>query len=216
MSNYHGQWLQDQFIEENIFKGYKNGIFMDVGAHDGISLNNTLYFEKQNNWSGINIEPIKSVYDLLVKNRPNCININCAVSNNDGVEKFICNTGYTEMLSGLYKSYDYRHKNRLLSENIDFKSTTEYIDVITRKISTICNDYDIKHIHLLSIDVEGSEFDVIKSIDFDKLFVDLIVFENNYQDISDPIIIYLNTKNYKLVKYSHDIYMLHNNSIFNK
>jgi len=36
MSNYYGQWLQDKIIEEQIFKGHKNGIFMDIGAHDGI------------------------------------------------------------------------------------------------------------------------------------------------------------------------------------
>jgi hypothetical protein len=56
---YYSQDKQDKFLEENIFKGYKNGIFIDVGAHDGVNLNNTLYFESNNNWSGINIEPIK-------------------------------------------------------------------------------------------------------------------------------------------------------------
>ena len=56
--------------------GFKNGFFVDVGAHDGISINNTLYFERNNGWKGINIEPIKKVFDNLVINRPNCINLN--------------------------------------------------------------------------------------------------------------------------------------------
>ena len=58
---FHSQFEQDKFLEQNIFKGYKNGFFIDVGAHNGISMSNTLFFEKENGWKGINIEPIPSV-----------------------------------------------------------------------------------------------------------------------------------------------------------
>ena len=80
---FYSQDGQDIYLENNVFKGYKNGFYVDVGAHDGISINNTLYFEKNNNWTGINIEPIKKVFDKLVINRPNNINLNCAVCNNN-------------------------------------------------------------------------------------------------------------------------------------
>ena len=95
MVQYNSQENQDKYLEENIFNGYKNGVFVDVGAHDGVSINNTLYFEKYNQWKGINIEPIQRVFMKLVLNRPNSININCAVCNTDGEADFICNNGYT-------------------------------------------------------------------------------------------------------------------------
>jgi hypothetical protein len=38
---FHSQYQQDQFLEQQVFKGFKNGVFVDVGAHDGVSLNNT-------------------------------------------------------------------------------------------------------------------------------------------------------------------------------
>ena len=60
---FHSQYNQDKYLETNIFKGFQNGFFVDVGAHDGKSLNNTLFFEENNNWTGINIEPIKSVFE---------------------------------------------------------------------------------------------------------------------------------------------------------
>ena len=63
---FNSQHKQDMLLELSVFKGYKNGFFIDIGAHDGVTINNTLYFEKYNNWSGINIEPIKKVYDKLV------------------------------------------------------------------------------------------------------------------------------------------------------
>jgi FkbM family methyltransferase len=189
---------------------------MDIGAHDGISINNTLYFEKNNNWSGYNIEPIKSVFEKLVINRPNSININCAVCNNNGTAKFLCNTGYTEMISGLKDNFDTRHVLRLERENEAMGSTTEIIEVNTRTIENICDEYDIKHIDLLSIDVEGAEFEVIKSINFDKVFIEVILFENNYNDTSIPIIDYLINKKYIVLKISTDIFMIHEKSKFYK
>tara|TARA_B100000575_G_scaffold294364_2_gene309859 strand:+ start:7804 stop:8463 length:660 start_codon:yes stop_codon:yes gene_type:complete len=211
---FYSQDNQDKYLENCIFKGYKNGLFMDIGAHDGISFNNTLYFEKYNNWTGINVEPIKKVYDKLLINRPNNININSAVCNNDGTAEFLCNTGYTEMLSGLKNNYDPRHLERLVRENKQMSSITELIKVDTKKIETICDEYNIKHINYLSIDVEGAEFDVIKSINFNKVFIDVIGFENNYNDISIPIIEYLKNNNYIVIHKCTDIFMIHKNSQF--
>ena len=213
---YNSQYHQDKNLEANVFKGYKNGVFVDVGAHDGLSINNTLYFEKYNNWTGINIEPIKSVYDKLIINRPNNININCAVCNSDGETEFLCNTGYTEMISGIKDTFDQRHLYRLQRENKQMGSTTEMIKVNTKKLETIFRENNLTHVNYLSIDVEGAEFEVIKSINFDKVFIDIIDFENNYEDISIPIVKYLEDKNYLIIHKSLDIFMIHKNSVFNK
>jgi FkbM family methyltransferase len=213
---FYSQDKQDNYLENKIFKGYKNGFFVDVGAHNGKSFNNTLYFEETNNWKGINVEPLKDVYNVLISNRPNCININCAICNNDGETEFICNAGYSEMLSGIKDSYDPRHKHRLQKEIKDRGSTSKIIKVETKKLETICDSNSISHINYLSIDVEGGEFEVIKSINFDKVFIDVIGFENNYGDTSIPIVKYLEDRNYKLIHKALDIFMIHKNSDFMK
>lgn len=211
---FYSQCEQDKFLEENIFKGYKNGFFIDCGAHDGISINNTLYFEKNNGWNGINIEPINEVYEKLIINRPNCKNINVAVCNNDGTSEFILAKGYSEMISGLKNNYDTRHFDRLDRELKNHGGIKEVINVKTCKLETIFDENNIKHINYLSIDVEGAEFEVIKSINFEKVFIDVIGFENNYYDATIPIIKYLEDKNYKVIKIYTDVFMIHNNSIF--
>lgn len=211
---FYSQYLQDKYLEQNVFHGYKNGFFMDIGAHDGVSLNNTLYFERQNDWTGVNVEPIKTVYDKLVINRASSTNLNCAVSDIDGTAQFYCNTGYTEMLSGLKGNYDERHFQRLTRENRENNTETQVIDVETKRIDTICDMYNIKHIHYLSIDVEGAEFNVIKSINFDKVFIDVIEFENNYDDVSQPIISYLESKNFVIIHKNLDIFMINKLSEF--
>ena len=213
---FHSQDNQDKYLETNIFKGYKNGVYVDVGAHDGISINNTLYFEKNNNWTGINIEPIKKVFDRLVINRPSNINLNCAVCNNDGETDFLCNIGYTEMISGIKDNFDIRHLYRLQRENTQYGSITEVIKVETKKLETILDENDISHINYLSIDVEGAEFDVIKSINFDKVFIDVIGFENNYNNVSVPIVEYLQNKGFIIIHISLDIFMINKMSIFYK
>jgi len=62
--------------------------------------------------------------------------------------------------------------------------------------------------------VEGAEFDVIKSINFDKVFIDVIEFERNYQDVALPIVRYLESKNYIVVHAALDIFMIHKDSVF--
>ena len=213
---FNSQFDQDKYLETVVFKGYKNGFYLDVGAHDGVNINNTLYFEKYNNWTGINIEPIKIIFDRLVTNRPNDINLNCAVCNNDGETDFFCNTGYTEMLSGIKDNFDVRHWNRLQKENKQMGSTTEVIKVNTKKLETILDENKISHINYLTIDVEGAEFEVIKSINFDKVFIDVIGFENNYNDVSVPIVKYLENKDFIVIHISLDIFMINKKSVFYK
>jgi len=213
---FYSSHKQDNFLEDYVFKGLKNGVFVDVGAHDGRSINNTLYFEETNQWTGINVEPIPDVYKCLIKNRPTSINLNCAVSNNDGTAEFLLNKGYTEMISGLKETFDPRHNIRVNREISMHGGTTQLITVKTKRLETIFDEHNIKHVNYLSIDVEGAEFEVIKSINFDKVFIDVIGFENNYPDTSRPIIQYLAYKGYKIIHTSLDIIMLHEKSEFIK
>ena len=214
-NTFYSQYCQDRSLENCIFKGFKNGVFMDVGAHDGVDLNNTLFFEKTHGWNGVNVEPLNSVYNRLITNRPSCININCAVSNIDGKSEFISNNGYTKMLSGLKSEYDERHLQRIESELQSMGGKSETILIDTMRIETICQKNDIKHIHYLSIDVEGGEMKVLESINFDKVFIDVIGFENNYSDTENIPIDYLSSYGYiKLPNHVADIFMIHRNSQF--
>jgi FkbM family methyltransferase len=176
---FYSSHKQDKFLEDCVFKGLKNGVFVDVGAHDGISINNTLYFEETNQWTGINVEPIPEVYNRLLKNRPNSININCAVSNNDGTAQFVLNKGYTEMISGLKETFDPRHVNRLKNEIHRHGGTTQIINVDTKRLETIFDEHNIKRVNYLSIDVEGAEFEVLEQMIAEKTLgmIDTIIVE---------------------------------------
>jgi hypothetical protein len=53
----YSQCEEDIFLNENIFKNKTNGVYIELGALDGILYSNTKFFEDTLNWSGILIEP---------------------------------------------------------------------------------------------------------------------------------------------------------------
>lgn len=198
-----------------VFKGFKRGVFVDVGAHDGVSFNNTLFFERELEWTGINVEPIPAVFERLSKNRPYSINLNCAVGSTEGTADFIMNSGYTEMISGLASDFDRRHLALLKFENSRYGGRTWVVPVQVRRLDSILKEHNIDRIHYLSIDVEGAEFSVIKSINFDTVKIDVIGFEVNYADTGAPIVKFLESKGYKYIgKTGDDVFMIHRSSPF--
>jgi FkbM family methyltransferase len=212
---YYSQDKQDEILHKQLFKTFEGGFFVDVGANDGVRFNNTLFFEKNLKWKGINIEPLKLVFEQLKINRPHAINLRVAVDTKDGEAEFMSNSGSTEMLSGLVQHYETRHKERLDNENVAYGGLTDIVRVKTRTLKSIFEEYKVAHIHYLSIDVEGAEMAVLQSIDFEKVFIDCIGFENNYGDRSPEIISFLESKGFKEChRGGLDIFMLHSQSKF--
>ena len=159
------------------FKNNQNGFFLDIGAHDGVTGNNTKFFEDLG-WSGVCIEPIPSVFEELKKNR-NCKLVNAALTDKKGKENFLKVNGYAEMLSGLLNNYDQRHLLRIQSEIVTMGGSSEVIECET--ITFL--DLDLpRTIDYLSLDVEGSEYNVLNSIDFNKHQINVMTIEDNYND----------------------------------
>lgn len=165
----------EPIIEELV--GKEKGYFVDIGAHDGISGNNTIYFEKKG-WEGVCIEPHPKVFPLLQRSR-NCQLENCAVWQSDTDVMFLAVTGYAEMLSGIMESYDPRHYQRIQREVAGMGGSTELVKIPARKFSSIVTQKDID---FLSIDTEGSEMNILRNVDFNEYDIRVICIENNFMD----------------------------------
>ena len=215
MPTYYSQEGQDAFLEMNVFRGHRRGVFVDVGAYDGVSLNNTLFFEKERNWTGLNIEPHPDFFKELAAARPNCTNLNVAIDATEGMTDFLHIDGPTSVLSGIVANYDPRHMARVERENAELNTHRKVIQVPTRRLDTIFREHGIKRVHYLSIDVEGSEMKCIQTINFDEVYIDVIGFENNFNDASVPIVEYLIQKGYRVLPVRCcDIFMIRNGSPF--
>ena len=55
LKKFHGNELLDKKMLKYI--NYKNGFYIEIGAHDGIINSNTYYYEKNLNWRGVLVEP---------------------------------------------------------------------------------------------------------------------------------------------------------------
>jgi FkbM family methyltransferase len=193
---YVSQLGQDRFIDE-YFGQKENLTFLDIGAHDGVTISNTVFLEKQRNWNGMCIEAQPSEFEKLQSNR-NCICVNVAVSNFEGETDFIYVEGYANMLSGISDDYNKTHMERIKGEVNHYGGKIKTIKVPVKRLQTVLEEHNMLNIDFCSIDTEGSEFNIVQSIDFDKTNIKVFIIENNYKETN--IQEYLETKGYSLYK----------------
>ena len=159
-----------------ILKQYKfkqNGYFIEIGANDGITLSNTYLLEKKYNWKGICIEPIPEKYEQLKINR-NSICINKAIYNSSNLKlDFTISHGIDgDLLSGITNHIDC-HKNETTNAKKITVETITLDDLLKQSSAPKFIDY-------LSIDTEGSEFEILKNINFNNTIFGIIHVEHNY------------------------------------
>ena len=180
---------EDIFII-NYFKNKNNGFYIDVGCYHPLHRNNTFLLHK-NGWSGINIDIHQFSIDLFNYLRPNDVNLNCAVSNSNGVTKMF----YQKKLSQL-STIDEKQAKIAFQGNIktsEIKCFT--LDAILEKLK-----FNDKKIDLLDIDVEGADLKVLKGFNLQKFKPELICVETHEKEIKhSEIYEYLSNFSYELV-----------------
>ncbi len=138
---------EDKYILKKIKKG---NFYVDVGCHHPLRINNC-HLLYENNWRGVNVDISSISIKIFNFVRKEDLNINSAVSLKKGVVKFY----YDKPLSGyisLLKSKDLNKVKKIKSERLD--------SILDK------TKYKNKVIDFLSIDAEGKDLDVLKSLDF--------------------------------------------------
>ena len=154
------------------FENLDNGFYVDVGCYHPIEMNNTYLLYKKN-WKGINIDVSKFSIDLFNFLRPNDLNYNLAISNEDGEHEYF----YQKKLSKLSTLKKVIAKE-VFQENFRIKK------IATNKLTTLIDKTKFKNkkIDFLNVDAEGSDLDVLKSLNFNIYRPKLICVEI----ITDP------------------------------
>lgn len=168
----HAQYRQDLFVLSELnFK--KGGYFVEFGATNGIGNSNTLILERDYGWAGILAEPAKRWHFDLKNNRRAKIETDCVWSKSGEILKFREVAACTE-LSTLKKfsTSDLHSNQRDVGVEYDVK-TVSLIDMLNRHGAPKTIDY-------LSIDTEGSEYEILSNFDFDSYNVRVITCEHNY------------------------------------
>lgn len=174
---FYSQYGQDRFLEKYLFKKINKGFFVDIGANDGITFSNTYFFEKKG-WGGICIEPIENVFINLQKNRSSKCFMGVVSGEESDFVDFLHISGEAEMLSGILSKCNNDHTKRIEQE-VNNKGDKNVIKVKNYNFNNIVGKLGIDY---LSIDTEGAELEILKSIDFSKYNIKAITVENNYKD----------------------------------
>jgi FkbM family methyltransferase len=168
-----------------------SGYFVEFGATNGKDLSNTYLLEKNFDWSGILAEPAKSWHRDLRINRDCQIETDC-VWNETGVEVLFNEVPYLELSTiDQYSSGDMHVESR--------KDGRRYV-VNTITLNELLAKYEAPYfIDYLSIDTEGSEYEILKAFDFSKHEFGFISCEHNYTETRNNILTLLENHGYRRV-----------------
>ena len=197
------QLKQDMFVLDEL--GYKrDGYFVEFGATNGVDFSNTYLLETEMGWRGILAEPARVWQDALVANRKCCISFDCVWSKSR--EELEFNEVGAADLSTINVFSD-------VDEHAKTRTEGKKYNVHTVSLLDLLNKYKApKEIDYLSIDTEGSEFEILSAFDFDAYKFKVITCEHNYTPMREKLADLLTSKGYtrKYTEYSRfdDWYVL--------
>ncbi|MBJ57195.1 MAG: methyltransferase [Rickettsiales bacterium] len=189
LQNSKSQLRQDLFVLHELnFK--KQGFFVEFGATNGVEFSNSYLLEKEYQWNGILCEPSRGWHKELTINRPKAIIDKRCIWKKSG-EKINFRECHANTLSTIdeFKNCDTHSKERHNGINYQVSSVT---------LTDLLQEHNAPHdIDYLSIDTEGSEYEILASHDFNKYSFKVITCEHNFTSKRNEIFRLLLSKGYE-------------------
>jgi FkbM family methyltransferase len=168
-----GQIRQDLFVLAAL--GDKPcGYFVDIGAGNGVTMSNTYMLEKVRQWKGLLVEPARGWHESLLKNRVSTVDNRC-VWNKSGERLEFTETADAH-LSTISKFLDLDKHAKVRRNTI----VGQY-EVVSVSFNDLLEEHRApKVVDYLSMDTEGSEYDILSALDFSRYSFRVITIEHNF------------------------------------
>ena len=192
----YSQWGEDQYVNF-FFKDVQKGIYLDVGCFHPYMYSNTCLLHKKG-WTGINVDINQTSIDLFNIARPKDINLCTTIDENK--RKF------TMYYDDPFSPVNTLDKNFYENLKESFFKNKKILSVQSKTIKEIIEISKIENkVDFINIDVEGSDYDILKQIDLKKLKVKLVSIETHNVDGSasknvDLISRFLEKNNFSIYK----------------
>ena len=191
-------------IDKELSRLLKNrdGFYVEIGANDGISFSNSLFFERKRGWSGVLVEPSFSTFKFLKNNRSSSNEFyNCACVSFDYKDEFI-EFFYSNLMSTTVNSdqdlnkYSDHAKSGILYLARNEKFAKFRVPACTLE-SLLLSSKAPELMDFFSLDVEGNELEILKGLShINYRFKYIVVETSDFTTISN----YLLEKKYNFIK----------------
>jgi FkbM family methyltransferase len=191
----------EDLILNRIFENKRNGFYVDVGAHHPMRFSNTYIFYKRG-WTGINIDAMPGSMSLFNKIRPADKNLEFPIS--DKPEVLLTYYAFNEpALNGFSRELSMARDGKVYK--IIFRK-----DMQTKTLAQVFEEYLPRGqvIDFLTIDVEGLDYEVLKSNNWEKYSPKIVLVEVLGEKLEDIIRselgVYMSNKGYFVFAKTHN------------
>ena len=197
IENFQSQIYQDIFASFVVGDKYEK-TFLEFGATDGFNLSNSFLLENSFDWKGALAEPSPQWHEALKKNRKNSKIITKCIWKESGkkLDFFMSDFGELSSLKDFVESdkasIPDNAEARLKNGKIISVETISLNDVVNEYFDSICPSY-------ISIDTEGSEYEILKAFDLDNFRPKVFTIEHNYTENETKIDELLITSGYERI-----------------
>jgi len=170
------------------FKNKRSGFFIEAGAWDGEQLSNTIFMETQLGWTGLLVEPNKPIFEMLVEKKRNSYSVNSCLSRKRYAEQVNFDTAD---VFGAIENYDDPGYEAFKQVKTSWQESFFHKEVARETVVVQCFPlYSIllalgnPKVDFMSLDIEGSEMDVLKTIPFDKVDIEMFLIETDKSNVT--------------------------------
>ncbi len=202
LHGFAGDFGQDRWVIEEVFHRKRGGYFVDLGAYDGYIASNTYVLERRFGWKGICIEAHPVLFKKLLRNR-RCRCVQACVAAEEGTAQFL---EKASAWGGIVDQYPAGRRAQLMKflrprqllDGDNYRTMT----VKTVPLASVLRENGApRTIDYLSLDTEGSEYDILRTFPFDEFRFRAISVEHNRVERNRAAIRALLVKNgYRFVR----------------
>jgi len=198
--NIDGEVGQPLDVDRIVFGGeLKNGFFLEAGAFDGEFNSDSLYFEMNHGWTGLLVEPHPyAVNEIQDRNRNATVIQTClATEKKPQMVKF-------DMVGSLRNE---THREAMMGITVD-PFDEQHIQMQCMPIYSILLAMGNPTVNYFSLDVEGAEFAILKTIPWDKVDIQVMSIESHllnriFPGTREEMISFLDEAGYNYIPWGH-------------
>ena len=185
-------WVLDQVNHKT------GGFFVEFGATDGVLLSNTYLLETEFTWTGLLAEPNPKLFEKLRQNRKCTLSSDCIMGKSGLDVSFVLADVYGGVLEfAVGDSHEDKRGAYIADGNVIKLRTISLHDFLEKHQAPRQIDY-------ISIDTEGSEFDILSTFPFERWDVRCFTVEHNFTARRKDIRLLMERHGYRCVEVKFD------------